>query len=184
MPAPRLTDGGARLSDMLSEGATSPQRSALALVGFIAPCAIALALAAGDAMARPLALVLAIVLAAAQIAYLTLGDLGTRGWTALAIAVPMTIAVTSLAMREGADALLPLLFTTVCWSALSLPGRLVVINVLATIAASGMSLAARALGWDAGTAAGELGLLLVSAAGFAFVGAVVYRLASAVRASS
>ena len=38
------------------------------------------------------------------------------------------------------------------------------------IAASGMPLVARTLGWDAGTAAEGLGLLLVSAAGFALVG--------------
>ena len=40
---------------------------------------------------------------------------------------------------------------------------------------------ARSLGWDAGPTAEGLGLLLVSAAGFALVGAVVYRLATALR---
>ena len=126
-------------------------------------------------------LALAIALAALQVVYLGYGKPGPRGWAILAVAVPFTVAVTTLAMAHDGGTLLPLLFTSVCWSALSLPGGLVVANVAATIAASGVPLAARALGWDAGNAAEGLGLLLVSAAGFALVGAVVYRLATALR---
>jgi diguanylate cyclase (GGDEF)-like protein/PAS domain S-box-containing protein len=181
MNAPRLTVAGARLSGLISHAAPSPQRSALALFGLVVPCAIALGIALGDAMQRPLVLALAVALGVLQIAYLRYGRLGPRGWTVVAVAMPLTLAVTELAMRENGEVLLPLLFTSVCWSALSLGGRHVLANVLATIAASGVSLLARALGWDAGTAAEGVGLLLVSAAGFALVGAVVYRLVSALR---
>jgi diguanylate cyclase (GGDEF)-like protein/PAS domain S-box-containing protein len=172
---------GGRLSGLISGISPSPQQSALALFGFVAPCAIALAVAVGDATRRPLVLALAVALAALQVVYLAYGQPGPRGWALLAVAVPFTVAVTALAMRRDGDTLLPLLFTSVCWSALSLPGRLVVANVLATIAASGVPLAARSLGWDTGNAAEGLGLLIASAAGFALVGAVVYRLATALR---
>lgn len=74
MPAPRLTDAGLRLSEMLSDAAPSPQRSALALFGFVAPCAIGLAVAVGDATRRPVVLVFAIALAALQIIYLSFGS--------------------------------------------------------------------------------------------------------------
>ncbi len=184
MPAPRLTDAGVRLSEMLSDAAPSPQRSALALFGFVAPCAIGLAVAVGDATRRPIVLVFAIALAALQIVYLSFGSPGARGWAVLSVAVPATVAVTTLTMHEDLSALLPLLFTSVCWTALSLRGPLVAANVVATIVASGVPLIARSLGWDAGTAAGGLGLLLVSAAGFALVGTVVYRLAAALRLSN
>ncbi|HEY3612998.1 MAG TPA: hypothetical protein VGK92_04800, partial [Gaiellales bacterium] len=181
MTAPRLTDAGARLSWLVSDAAPSAQRSALGLFGFVAPCAIALALALGDAASRPAVLALALALAAAQIAYLHFGAPGSRGWGFLAVAVPLTLAVTTLAMRTESEVLLPLLFTSVCWSALSLPGQYVVANVAATVAASAVPLAARALGWDPGTAADGIGLVLVSSAGFALVGGVVYRLATALR---
>jgi diguanylate cyclase (GGDEF)-like protein/PAS domain S-box-containing protein len=183
MTAPRLTDAGARLTGLFSEAAPSPQRSALALFGFVASCAIVLAVAVGDAAGRPLVLALAILLAGLQLAYLHYGAPGQRGWQLLAVAVPVTLGVTALAMRSGGEVLLPLLFTSVCWSALSLRGPHVVANVLATIAASGVPLVGRWFGWDAGTAAQGLGLLLVSTAGFAVVGAVVYRLATALRTS-
>jgi diguanylate cyclase (GGDEF)-like protein/PAS domain S-box-containing protein len=181
MTAPRLTDAGDRLSGLISGASPSPQRSALALFGFVAPCTIALAIAVGDATRRPLVLAFAVALAALQVVYLGYGKPGARGWSVLAVAVPLTVAVTTLAMRHDGGTLLPLLFTSVCWSALSLPSRLVVANVVATIAASGVPLVARSLGWDAGNAAEGLGLLLVSGAGFALVGIVVYRLATALR---
>jgi diguanylate cyclase (GGDEF)-like protein/PAS domain S-box-containing protein len=181
MTAPRLTDAGARLSGLMADAAPSPQRSALALFGFVAPCAIALAIAVGEAADRPLALAVAILLAAAQVAYLRVGAPGRHGWALLALAVPLTVAVTGLAMRRDADVLLPLLFTSVCWSALSLRGAYVVVNVLATIAATAVPLLAHALGWDSGAAAKGVGLLVVSSAGFALVAAVVYRLTSALR---
>lgn len=184
MTAPRFSDAGARLSGFISDVSPSPQRGALALFGFVAPCAIVLAVAVGDAAERPLVLGLAIALAVLQVAYLRYGSLGPRGWALLAVAVPLTLAVTTLAMRKDGDVLLPLLFTSVCWSALSLRGRYVVANVLATIAASAVAVIARWLGRDAGNAAEGLGLLLVSSAGFALVGAVVYRLASALRIAS
>ena len=181
MTAPRFTDAGARLSGLISDVSPSPQRGALALAGFVAPCAVVLAIAVGDAARRPLVLALAIALALLQVAYLRYGSLGPRGWALLAVAVPLTLAVTTLAMRKDGEVLLPLLFTSVCWTALSLPGPYVVANVLATIAASGVSVLARWLGWDAGNAAEGVGLLLVFAAGFALVGVVVYRLATALR---
>ena len=73
MSPPRVTDAGARLSGLISDASPAPQRSALALFGFVAPCAIALAIAVGDALQRPLVLALAIALAVAQIAYLRYG---------------------------------------------------------------------------------------------------------------
>jgi diguanylate cyclase (GGDEF)-like protein/PAS domain S-box-containing protein len=183
MTAARPTDSGARLSWLVSDAAPSAQRSALTLFGFVAPCAIALALILGDAAGRPVVLVLAFLLAAGQVAYLHFGVPGSRGWGALAVAVPLTLAVTTLAMRRDAAVMLPLLFTSVCWSALSLPGQYVVANVAATVMASAMPLAARALGVDAGTAVEGVALLLVSSAGFALVGGVVYRLATALRSA-
>jgi diguanylate cyclase (GGDEF)-like protein/PAS domain S-box-containing protein len=104
-----------------------------------------------------------------------------RGWGILAVAVPVTLAVTTLAMPRNGDVLLPLLFASVCWSALSLPGRHVVANVAATIAASAVAFVARSLGWDAAATSGGIGVPLVSAAGFALVGVVVFRLAAALR---
>ena len=181
MTAARPTDSGARLSWLVSDAAPSAQRSALALFGFVAPCAIALALILGDAAGRPVVLALAFLLAAGQVAYLYFGVPGSRGWGVLAVAVPLTLAVTTLAMRRDGEVMLPLLFTSVCWSALSLPGPYVVANVAATVTASAMPLAARTLGVDAGTAVEGVGLLLVSSAGFALVGGVVYRLATALR---
>src|SRR3954451_5206585 len=183
MTDPRLTHAGDRLPGMISGVAPSPQRSALALFGFVAPCAIALAIAIGDATRRPVVLALAIALAALQVVYLGYGKPGRRGWAVLTVAVPFTVAVTTLAMAHDGGTLLPLLFTSVCWSALSLPSGFVIANVAATIAASGTPLIARSLGWDAGNAAEGLGLLLVSAAGFALVGVVVYRLATALRSA-
>ena len=181
MSPPRVTDAGTRLSDLISDASPAPQRSALALFGIVVPCAIALAIAVGDALQRPFVLALAIALAVAQIAYLRYGNLGPRGWAVVAVAVPVTLGVTTLAMRKDGDVLFPLLFTSVCWSALSLGRRHVFANVLATIAASGVSLMARTLGWDTGNTGAGVGLLLVSSAGFALVGTVVYRLVAAVR---
>jgi diguanylate cyclase (GGDEF)-like protein/PAS domain S-box-containing protein len=183
MTAPRPTDTGTRLSCLVSDAAPSVQRSAFGLFGFVAPCAVALAVIVGDAASRPLLLALAIALAAGQIAHLHFGVPGSRGLRLLAVAVPLTLAVTTLAMRKDADLLLPLLFTSVCWSALALPGWYVVANVAATAGASAVPVIARALGMDAGSAVGGLGLLLVSSAGFALVGGVVYRLATALRTS-
>jgi diguanylate cyclase (GGDEF)-like protein/PAS domain S-box-containing protein len=181
MTVPRLTDAGARLSWLVSDAAPSAQRSALALFGFVAPCALALAVILGDASGRPLALALGLALAMGSIAYLVFGTPGRRGWSFLAVAVPLMLAVTTLAMRKDAELLLPLLFTSVCWSALSLPGQYVVANVAATAGASAVPVLARALGLEPGPALDGLGLLLVSSAGFALVGGVVYRLASALR---
>ncbi|MDX6538922.1 MAG: hypothetical protein QOI71_532, partial [Gaiellales bacterium] len=181
MAAPRPTDAGARLSWLISDAAPSAQRSAFALFGFVAPCAIALAVILGHASDRPLVLALAIALAAGQIAYLHFGVPGSRGWSLLAVAVPLMLAATSLAMRRDAEVLLPLLFTSVCWSALTLPGQYVVANVAATAGASAMPLVALTLGVNAETAVAGPGLLIVSSAGFALVGGVVYRLASALR---
>ena len=79
MTDPRLTHAGDRLSGMISGVAPSPQRSALALFGFVAPCAIALAVAIGDATRRPVVLALAIALAALQVVYLGYGKPGRRG---------------------------------------------------------------------------------------------------------
>ena len=64
---------------MISRVSPSPQRSALALFGFVAPCAIALAIAIGDATRRPVVLALAIALAALQVLYLGYGKPGPRG---------------------------------------------------------------------------------------------------------
>jgi len=129
MIGPRLTHAGDRLSGMISRVSPSPQRSALALFGFVAPCAIALAIAIGDATRRPVVLALAAALAALQVVYLGYGKPGPRGWAILAVAVPFTVALTTLAMAHDGGTLLPLLFTSVCWSALSLPSGLVVANV-------------------------------------------------------
>ena len=181
MTAPRLTDAGARLSWLISDAASSAQRSALSLFVLVSPCALALAVGFGDATARPLVLALAIALAGAQVVYLHYRVPGARGWGLLAVAVPITLAVTTLAMPRNGDVLLPLLFASVCWSALSLPGRHVVANVVATIAASAVAYAGRTLGWTEATTSGGIGLPIVSAAGFALVGVVVYRLASALR---
>jgi len=185
MTVPRLTasQAGARLSGLLSDAAPSPQRSALALFGFMTPCAIALAVIVGDAGRRPFVLAFAVAVAALQIAYLYYGTPGPRGWGVLAVGVPFGLAVTTFAMLKDGDVLLPLLFTSVCWSALSLRGRHVFANVLATIAVSAVPLVARLFGWEPGDPASGLGLLLVSAASFALVGAVVYRLAAALRLS-
>src|SRR4051812_9707694 len=147
MAPPRLTDAGARLSWLVSDAASSAQRSALGLFGFVVPSAIVLALCLGDAASRPLALALAITLTAGQLAYLHFGAPGSRGWGFLAVAVPLTLGVTTLAMRTDSEVLLPLLFTSVCWSALSLPGTYVVANLVATVTASAVPVAARALGW-------------------------------------
>ncbi|MDP9255111.1 MAG: diguanylate cyclase [Actinomycetota bacterium] len=183
MTAARLTlsRAGARLSGLISDKSPSAQRSAFVLFGFLMPCAIALALVVGHAAGRPLVLVLAIALAVLQIAYLRYGSPGTRSWDFLAVAAPLTLAVVTLAMSSEGGDLFPLLFTSVCWAALSLSGRQVVANVLVTIAVSGVPLFARSVGWEQGNPAEGVGLVLVSAAGFAFVGVVVYRLASALR---
>jgi diguanylate cyclase (GGDEF)-like protein/PAS domain S-box-containing protein len=57
----------------------------------------------------------------------------------------------------------------------------VVANVLVTIAVSAVPLFARSVGWEHGDPPEGVGVLLVSAAGFALVGFVVYRLAAALR---
>jgi diguanylate cyclase (GGDEF)-like protein/PAS domain S-box-containing protein len=183
MTRPRLTasEAGARLSELISDVAPSAQRSALALFGFIMPCALVLSVGVGHATGRPLVLAAAAVLAIVQIAYLRYGLPGARGWGLIVVALPLTLAVTALSMSAGADVLFPLLFTSVCWSALSLHRRQVVANVLVTIGVSAVPLAARSLGWENGNPAEGAGLLLASAAGFALVGIVVYRLASALR---
>ncbi|HET6172047.1 MAG TPA: diguanylate cyclase [Gaiellales bacterium] len=183
MTAPRLKAlrAGARLSGLIADTPSSAQRSALALFGFVLPCAILLALSVGDAAGRPPVVALAVLLAALQIGYLRYGSPGTRGWGLVAVGVPLTFAVTTLAMATDGDVLLPLLFTSVCWTALSLRAPLVVANVLLTIAVSALPLVARSLGWESGNAAEGLGLLLVSATGLALVAAVVYRLAAALR---
>jgi diguanylate cyclase (GGDEF)-like protein/PAS domain S-box-containing protein len=183
MTAPRLTASraGARLSGLISETPPSAQRSALALFGFVMPCAIALALTVGHAAGRPLVLGLGIALAVVQIAYLGCGSPGRRGWAVLAVVAPLTLAVVTLAMSADGDVLLPLLFTSVCWTALSLHGPQVVANVLVTIAVSAVPLIARSLGWEDGNAAEGVGLLLACTAGFALVAIVVYRLAAALR---
>jgi diguanylate cyclase (GGDEF)-like protein/PAS domain S-box-containing protein len=183
MTAPRLTASraGAQLSALISDSPPSAQRSALALFGFVMPCAIALAVAFGDAAGRPQVLALAIALAVLQIVYLRYGSPGARGLGLLAVAAPVTLAAATLAMSANGDVLFPLLFTSVCWAALSLGARQVVANVLVTIAVSALPLISRSLGWEAGNAAGGAGLLLVSAAGFALVAVVVYRLAAALR---
>ena len=106
---------------------------------------------------------------------------GARAGTVLALAAPLTLAVVTLAMSDDGDVLFPLLFTSVCWSALSLRRRQVVADVLATIAVCALPLIARSLGWEAGHPAEGVGLLLASTVGFALVGAVVYRLAEALR---
>jgi diguanylate cyclase (GGDEF)-like protein/PAS domain S-box-containing protein len=183
MTAARLTvsRAGARLSGLISDTPPSGQRSALALVGFVLPCGIALALAFGHAAGRPLLLGLAIALAVLQIAYLEYGSPGARGWRLLAVAAPLTLAVATLAMSADGEVLFPLLFTSVCWAALSLSGRQVVASVLVTIAAGALPLIARSFGWAEGNPAGGVVLLLVSAAGLALVGLVVYRLTAALR---
>ena len=172
---------GARVAGLISEAPPSPERSALALFGFVLPCAIVLALATGHAAGRPLVLGCAIALSVLQIAYLRYGSPTARGWGLLAISLPLTLALVTLAMTADGDVLFPLLFTSVCWTALSLSGRQVAANVLVTVAASTLPLLARALGWEDGNPAAGLGLLLVTAAAFAFVGVVVYRLAAALR---
>ena len=172
---------GARLSRLISDESPSAQRSGLVLFGFVMPCAIALALAVGSAAARPLVLVLAIGLAVLQIAYLRYGSPDARSWDILAVAAPLTLAVVTLAMSAEGGVLFPLLFASVCWAALSLSARQVVANVLVTIAVSAVPLFARSVGWEHGDPAEGVGMLLVSAAGFALVGFVVYRLAAALR---
>ena len=159
MTAARLTAAraGARLSRIISETPPSVQRSALALFGVLLPCALVLAVAIGHALARPLLLTPAIVLSALQIAYLRYGSPGARGWGVLAVAVPLTLAVATLAMTTDGDVLFPLLFASVCWTALSLNGRQVVANVAATIAVSALPLVARWLGWEDGNPAEGLG---------------------------
>ena len=97
------------------------------------------------------------------------------------MAAPLTLGVVTLAMRVDGDVLFPLLFTSVCWAAFSLRGRQVVANVLVTIAVSAVPLLAGSVGWEAGSPAESVGLVLVSAAGFGLVGIVVYGLASALR---
>jgi diguanylate cyclase (GGDEF)-like protein/PAS domain S-box-containing protein len=183
MTRPRLTasGAGARLSGLISDSLPSAQRSALVLFGFVLPSAIVLALAVGHAASRPLVLGFAVALSVLQIGYLGHGTPGERGWALLSVAVPLTLAVTSLAMTADADTLFPLLFTSVCWAALSLDGRQVVANVTVTIAVSTLPLIARGLGWEDGNPAEGVGLLIVSAAGFVLVGGVVYRLATALR---
>jgi diguanylate cyclase (GGDEF)-like protein/PAS domain S-box-containing protein len=183
MTPPRLTASraGARLSAFISDSPPSPQRSALPLFGFVLPCAIVLALAVGHASGRPLVLALAVALGVLQIAYLRYGSPDDRGWGLLAVAVPLTLAVVTLAMTTHGDVLFPLLFTSVCWTALSLNGRQVVANVAVTIGVSTLPLIARAVGWEDGNPAEGVGLLIVSAAGFVLVGGVVYRLAAALR---
>ena len=183
MTAARLTLArvGARLSGLISDESPSAQRSGLVLFGFVMPCAIALALAVGNGAGRPLVLVLAIALAALQIAYLRYGSPGARSWDILAVAAPLTLAVVTLAMSAEGGVLFPLLFASVCWAALSLSARQVVANVLVTIAVSAVPLFARSVGWEHGDPAEGVGMLLVSAAGFALVGFVVYRLAAALR---
>jgi diguanylate cyclase (GGDEF)-like protein/PAS domain S-box-containing protein len=172
---------GARLSGLISDESPSAQRSGLVLFGFVMPCAIALALAVGNGAGRPLVLVLAIALAVLQIAYLQYGSPGARSWDILAVAAPLTLAVVTLAMSAEGGVLFPLLFASVCWAALSLSARQVVANVLVTIAVSAVPLFARSVGWEHGDPAEGVGVLLVSAAGFALVGFVVYRLAAALR---
>ena len=172
---------GARLSGLISDESPSAQRSGLVLFGFVMPCAIALALAVGNGAGRPLVLVLAIALAALQIAYLRYGSPDARSWDILAVAAPLTLAVVTLAMSAEGGVLFPLLFASVCWAALSLSARQVVANVLVTIAVSAVPLFARSVGWEHGDRAEGVGMLLVSAAGFALVGFVVYRLAAALR---
>jgi diguanylate cyclase (GGDEF)-like protein/PAS domain S-box-containing protein len=183
MTAARLTLArvGARLSGLISDESPSAQRSGLVLFGFVMPCAIALALAVGNGAGRPLVLVLAIALAALQIAYLRYGSPDARSWDILAVAAPLTLAVVTLAMSAEGGVLFPLLFASVCWAALSLSARQVVANVLVTIAVSAVPLFARSVGWEHGDPAEGVGMLLVSAAGFALVGFVVYRLAAALR---
>jgi diguanylate cyclase (GGDEF)-like protein/PAS domain S-box-containing protein len=183
MTAARLTLArvGARLSGLISDESPSAQRSGLVLFGFVMPCAIALALAVGNGADRPLVLVLAIALAVLQIAYLQYGSPGARSWDILAVAAPLTLAVVTLAMSAEGGVLFPLLFASVCWAALSLSARQVVANVLVTIAVSAVPLFARSVGWEHGDPAEGVGVLLVSAAGFALVGFVVYRLAAALR---
>ena len=183
MTAARLTLArvGARLSGLISDESPSAQRSGLVLFGFVMPCAIALALAVGNGAGRPLVLVLAIALAVLQIAYLRYGSPGARSWDILAVAAPLTLAVVTLAMSAEGGVLFPLLFASVCWAALSLSARQVVANVLVTIAVSAVPLFARSVGWEHGDRAEGVGMLLVSAAGFALVGFVVYRLAAALR---
>jgi hypothetical protein len=172
---------GARLSGLISDESPSAQRSGLVLFGFVMPCAIALAVAVGNGAGRPLVLVLAIALAVLQIAYLQYGSPGARSWDILAVAAPLTLAVVTLAMSAEGGVLFPLLFASVCWAALSLSARQVVANVLVTIAVSAVPLFARSVGWEHGDPAEGVGVLLVSAAGFALVGFVVYRLAAALR---
>jgi diguanylate cyclase (GGDEF)-like protein/PAS domain S-box-containing protein len=183
MTAARLTLArvGARLSGLISDETPSAQRSGLVLFGFVMPCAIALALAVGNGADRPLVLVLAIALAVLQIAYLQYGSPAARSWDILAVAAPLTLAVVTLAMSAEGGVLFPLLFASVCWAALSLSARQVVANVLVTIAVSAVPLFARSVGWEHGDPAEGVGVLLVSAAGFALVGFVVYRLAAALR---
>jgi PAS domain-containing protein len=181
MTAPRLTDSGARPSWLFGDAAPSAQRSALMLYALVGPCAIALAFAVGNAVERPLVLALAAALAAGQVIYLRYGAPGTRGWALLAVSVPLTLAVTTLSMGQNSEVLLPLLFASVCWSALSLPGAHVVASVAATTGTSAVGVLAREFGWSAGSVAEGLGPLLVSAAGFALVGGTVYRLATVMR---
>ena len=131
MTVPRFTASaaGARLSELISDATPSVQRSALALFGFIMPCALALALGVGHATGRPLVLASAAALAIGQIAYLRYGSPGPRGWRLIAVAVPLTLAVTTLSMSAEANVMFPLLFMSVCWSALSLRGPHVIANV-------------------------------------------------------
>jgi diguanylate cyclase (GGDEF)-like protein/PAS domain S-box-containing protein len=183
MTAPRFTASlaGARLSELISDAAPSVQRSALALFGFIMPCALALAIGVGHATGRPLVLAAAAVLAVIEVAYLRYGSPGPRGWRLIAVAVPLTLAMTTLSMSADADVLFPLLLTSVCWSAFSLRGPQVIANVLVTIALSALPMVARWLGWEQGNPAAGVGLLLVFTAAFALVGVVVYRLAAGLR---
>ncbi len=181
MTAPWLPDSGARPSWLFGDAAPSAQRSALMLYALVGPCASALAFAVGGAIERPLVLVLAAALAGGQVIYLRHGVPGARGWALLAVSVPLTLAVTTLSMRQNSEVLLPLLFASVCWTALSLPRAYVVANVAATTAASAVGVLARGFGWSAGSVGEGVGPLLVSAGGFVLVGGTVYRLATVMR---
>ena len=130
---------------------------------------------------RPLLLTLAIALSVLQIAYLRYGSPGARGWGVLAVAVPLTLAVVTLAMTTDGDVLFPLLFTSVCWTALSLNGRQVVANVAATIAASALPLVARSARLGGRQSGRGPRVAARVRGGFALVGVVVHRLAAALR---
>ena len=96
-------------------GAPVAQRSALALFGFLLPCA--LVLADRSAMRPPGRCAHACDRGSAlQIAYLRYGSPGARGWGLMAVAVPLTLAAATLAMTTDGDVLFPLLFASVCWS--------------------------------------------------------------------